>query len=123
MFSSFCGWGRRLDILPWTPYLEDCCRILNASGTSREDKTAVMLAKIQMVAQRIGQNPWEGRQDFTGNTPPPLLYLKSLQHQIHKLWEQLDPHLEEESESPPLEFPSGVLKLIFNNSNSSIDVS
>lgn len=82
-----------------------------------------MLARIQMVAQRIGQNPWEGRQDFTGNAPPPLLYLKSLQHQIHKLWEQLDPNLEEESESSLLEFPSCVFKLILNNSNRSLDVS
>jgi hypothetical protein len=56
------------------------------------------MARIQMVAQRIGQNPWEGRQDFTGNAPPPLLYLKSLQNQIRQLREQLDPILENESE-------------------------
>jgi hypothetical protein len=58
-----------------------------------------MLARIQMVAQRLGQNPWEGRQDFTGNAPPPLLYLKSLQNQIQQLREQLDPVLEGEGES------------------------
>lgn len=50
-----------------------------------------------MVAQRLGQNPWEGRQDFTGNAPPPLLYLKSLQNQIQQLREQLDPVLEGEA--------------------------
>ena len=55
-----------------------------------------MLARIQMIAQRIGQNPWEGRQDFTGSTPPPLMYLKTLQHQIQKLQDELDPVLEGE---------------------------
>jgi hypothetical protein len=57
-----------------------------------------MLARIQMIAQRLGQNPWEGRQDFTGNAPPPLLYLKSLQNQIQQLKDQVDPVIEEESE-------------------------
>lgn len=83
--------------MPWTPYLEECCRILDSPGSPQQDKSAVMLARIQMVAQRLGQNPWEGRQDFTGNAPPPLLYFKSLEKQIQKLREQMDPVIKDQS--------------------------
>jgi hypothetical protein len=62
---------------------------------SRHDKTAVMLCRIQVVAQKLGQNPWEGKQDFTGDATPPLLYLKSLQNKVQKLWDQQDPVLED----------------------------
>jgi hypothetical protein len=123
MSSRFCAFGRRLDIIPWTPYLEECCRILGAPGSSREDKSAVMLARVQMVAQRIGQNPWEGRQDFTGSAPPPLLYLKSLQNQIQQLKGQMDPILEEESKSSCSAYPCGAKDLIINKSNRSLDPS
>ncbi|KAE9380950.1 hypothetical protein N431DRAFT_498703 [Stipitochalara longipes BDJ] len=95
--SVLCCFGRRLDVVPWTPYLEESCRILDSPGMSRHDKSAVMLCRIQMVAQRLGQNPWEGKQDFTGNAPPPLLYLKSLQNQIQKLRDNQDSLLEDET--------------------------
>jgi hypothetical protein len=76
-----------------------------------------MLARIQMVAQRLGQNPWEGRQDFSGNAPPPLLYFKSLQNQIQKLREQVDPAIEDERKSSyyMLTLPTYLISLTSNH--------
>jgi hypothetical protein len=89
-FSRLANFFHRLEAPRWTSYLDECCQILIDTGDHPNDKTAVSLIKIQVLADKIGQSPWHGRLEaLHADTPPPILYLDSLREQLKELKRQL----------------------------------
>ncbi|KAG4443063.1 hypothetical protein IFR05_001459 [Cadophora sp. M221] len=85
---------QRLDTPPWTPYLEECCTMLYQSGYHRDDKYAVALIKMQLVSEKIHQNPWHGASEGRRHVAPPILYLKSLESEVKSLRDELSAEME-----------------------------
>ncbi|CZS94996.1 uncharacterized protein RAG0_04795 [Rhynchosporium agropyri] len=76
---------QRGDTARWTPYMEECCAKLYELGYHRDDKNAVALIKMQLVFEKIYQNPWHGASDGQSHTAPPILYLKALDSEVKSL--------------------------------------
>jgi hypothetical protein len=89
-FPRLANFFHRLEAPRWTSYLDECSQILIDTGDHPNDKAAVSLVKIQVLADKIGQSPWHGRLEaLHTNTPPPILYLDSLREQLKELKTQL----------------------------------
>ena len=76
---------QRVDTAKWTPYLDKCCDLLYEFGHHRHDRFAVALIRMQLVSEKIYQNPWHGSSEGRYSIAPPVLYLKALQNEMKTL--------------------------------------
>lgn len=90
---------QRLDTAKWTPYLDECCVVVNRVEDHRDDGLAVSLVRIQLLSERISQNPWHGTSDAISTAAPPVLYLKSLRDELKSLENDLFSQMQTNSES------------------------
>jgi hypothetical protein len=65
-----------------TAYLDECCKNLDKSGDHRDDRHAVSLVRLQIIQERIGQNPLFGKVESLGALPPAMLFVRALQQQL-----------------------------------------
>lgn len=89
---------QRVDTAKWTPYLDECCTLLYESGHHRDDRFAVALIRMQLVSEKIFQNPWHGSSEGRPHTAPPVLYLKALQNEVNHLRADLSVEMESNRE-------------------------
>ena len=59
--------------------------MLYESGHHRHDRFAVALIRMQLVSEKIYQNPWHGISEGRSSIVPPVLYLKALQNELETL--------------------------------------
>jgi hypothetical protein len=78
----------RIDPPRLTPYVEECCQVLNDLGDHPGDKCAVLFFKLQAVQERIACSPWHGGPTFSGGVAPPILFLKPIEEQLEAIHSQ-----------------------------------
>ncbi|KAL2059766.1 hypothetical protein VTL71DRAFT_10150 [Oculimacula yallundae] len=76
---------QRGETAKWSPYLQECCSVLSDRPHHRDDKYAVALIKMQLIFERIYQDPWHGTSEQHSYTAPPILYLKTLGSDVEVL--------------------------------------
>ncbi len=85
--DSSSSFFRRMETIKWTPYIDECCVVLNRPGGHCDDLAVVAMVKIQFVTETISLSPWHRRAD--GYDPPtevpPTLYMNSLRGKIKSI--------------------------------------
>lgn len=89
---------RRLESLPWTPYLDKCCDKLQA-GPVETDKSVVALIRVQLIAERVSQGPWHAKSEIGGDNIAPVLHIRAIQEQIKSLKSSMLPMLGDQGQS------------------------
>lgn len=80
MASSF----QRLEPLRWTPYFDECLRMLAETRENSADKLLVQFVRLQLIVEKVAQAPWhDGPFDaFSSIETPSQFYMKALQSQL-----------------------------------------
>ncbi|KAH8684458.1 hypothetical protein BGZ60DRAFT_166324 [Tricladium varicosporioides] len=81
----------RIDALPYTSYVDQCCSILEAADTRNEDHTLIALVRLQLVSERIKQAPWNTGGNGGENFCPQILHVKALETQLRNVKAELAP--------------------------------
>jgi hypothetical protein len=92
---------QRIDAIRWTPYLDECLRML---AENREYPTDMLLAhfvRLQLIIERVTQAPWhDGPVDAAGSVrAPSVFYLKALQAQLEDFKRDVPPELQQNGRS------------------------
>ncbi|RFU29964.1 hypothetical protein B7463_g6352, partial [Scytalidium lignicola] len=75
----------RIEPMQISPYIEECCTILVEAQEYTMDQTAVSLARLQIIVERVRQSPWYSSHDSTSSTIPPMFYIRSVEKQLEEL--------------------------------------
>ncbi|KGO46093.1 hypothetical protein PEXP_017350 [Penicillium expansum] len=78
------------NMLPWTPYMEECLDVLSRSAESPYDEMFAHQVRLQRIAGEV-----ESARSTT--TSPPAFYLSALQLKVNEVKAQISPHLQQEA--------------------------
>ena len=70
----------KLEPLRWTPYLDECLRVLSTSEEASSDRRLVHIVRLQAVVSKTSEAPW---QDESSKTPV-LYYINALNAQLEQ---------------------------------------
>lgn len=87
--------GSTAEIFHYTPYLEKCCRSLEATQECQSDVVLVSLVRLQHIVQEINQTfPYDEFDTFKALGTPVALCIKALRTKLSALRSSLPPELE-----------------------------
>lgn len=73
--------------LAWTPYLDECLRVLAAEKESPNDEVLVHIVRSQLIVERASQVPRSETEDDTNSCIP--FYIKALMTQLDDFKRQI----------------------------------
>jgi hypothetical protein len=89
--SSF----KRVDALRHSPYIEECCQVLEDSPECGTDVYLVQLIRLQHISERISQDiPLDAPASFWASKPPVGMYIKSFQDELANFKRALPKHIQ-----------------------------
>lgn len=95
--SVVASYFSRIESLRWTPYLDECVRLLSENSETPTDLLLVQFFRLQMISNKVTQNP--GQESFVepgGPLKEPwAFYLKDLQAQLKGCKQNVPPELEQ----------------------------
>ncbi|KAL3426836.1 zn 2cys6 transcription factor [Phlyctema vagabunda] len=91
--SVVANYFQRIDHMRWTPYLDECLNILEATEEFSTDKLLVSLVRMQLITNKASPTIWYEIFSDSGAQLPPALYFKALQAQLNDLERSLPPDL------------------------------
>jgi hypothetical protein len=85
----------------WTPYLEECCKVLVAEEVLPENQILVHLIRLRQIMEKLNQSPWyDTLADATvAERPPAIFYINVLEAQLEEYKRSIPKELQQ---SPPL---------------------
>ena len=93
----------RIDPLKITPYVYKCLENLDAAQDQPTDICATSLVRLQLIAERINQGPWNteyGVPEYPVSYTPPILYVKSIQQQLKDFRSSIPPEIGTRGRNP-----------------------
>ena len=76
---------RKMEPLRWTPYMDDCIRVLSEEKESELDILLVTQAKCHVLMNQITRSPNERAFEGDGSKAPPTYYVKAMQVQLQHI--------------------------------------
>ena len=80
----------------WTPYLDECLRLLLENADSSEDTSSdlflVQIIRIQLIIEKIAQAPWHD-PSFGAAEIPPQFFIHALEAQLENTRKEIPPAL------------------------------
>ncbi len=83
----------------WTPYLDECLRLLEEKREYPTDLLLVYLVRVQLISNKLACAPWNDTFGDAMTKFPPEFYLKALQSQLDDLKRNIPPELQTNSKS------------------------
>ncbi len=95
--SVVASYFSRIECLRWTPYLDECVRLLSENSEVPTDRLLVQFLRLQMISNKVTQNPGqEGFVEPGGPLKEPwAFYLNALQAQLKECKQNVPPELEQ----------------------------
>lgn len=78
----------------WTPYLEECLRLLEEKNDSPTDGLLVYIVRVQLICNDVAAVPWNDAFGSTGSGVPQDFYVKTFTSQLEELRRAIPPELE-----------------------------
>lgn len=95
--STYFGKG---EALPWTAYMEECCKVLEEEKESPDDELLILLARLQLIVEKAMKSPWhDPNGDMTVERPPATFYIKALEAQIQNFKRSVPQKLQQSGKS------------------------
>lgn len=97
--NSVSCYFQKLEPLPWTPYNDECLRILAESREHSGDLLLVQFVRLQLIVEKAAQAPrHDGLSDASSFiSTPSQLYLKALQIELQNFKQALPLELSDNS--------------------------
>ncbi|KAF5874200.1 putative zn 2cys6 transcription factor protein [Botrytis fragariae] len=89
--SSFSLYVQKIDTLRWTPYADECLKILSEKPESLPDTLMTQIVRLQLIQERVKDAPWydtAGDESIAFKTPA-IFYLKALKNQMETFRQQI----------------------------------
>lgn len=83
----------------WTPYLDECLRLLEEMREYPTDLLLVYLVRIQLIHNKVARAPWNDNLGDAAARLPPEFYLKALQSQFDDLKRSVPPEIQTNGKS------------------------
>lgn len=88
---SFSLYVQKTDTLRWTPYADECLKVLSDKPESLHDILMTQIVRLQIIQERVKDAPW---YDTTGDEStafkaPAIFYLKALKNQMETFRQQI----------------------------------
>ncbi|TVY78222.1 Transcriptional regulator WAR1 [Lachnellula suecica] len=83
---------KKTDGIPYSPYMDYCCKVLEEKAECGSDLLLVALAKLQFVAESFQRNVLQKSRN-TELKVPAWMYVKSLRNELETLWASFSPSL------------------------------
>ena len=82
--ASLSSYFQRIDALRWTPYLEDCVRMLAENKEQPTDSLLEQFVRLQLIVERAAHAPWHDgpANALVSLRAPVVFHLKALQAQL-----------------------------------------
>jgi hypothetical protein len=80
---------RQMEALRWTPYMDDCVRILREESEAELDFLLAFQAKCYVVVNQMIHSHSEWTTDGEGPRPPAAYFIKALQLQLQGIRQSL----------------------------------
>ena len=93
---------QRVESPRWSSYLDECLQILEGNKGCPSDVFLVQLVRLQLIAESVGQAPWN-EDNICVLKAPSNFYLKALQQRLREFKGQMPPELLQNSRSSPSE--------------------
>jgi hypothetical protein len=90
---------REMEPLRWTPYMDDCVRILREGKETDLDIMLAFQAKCHIVIGQITHPSSEGVVNGEGSRPTAAYFVKALQLQLQDIRQWLPPEMQSNSQS------------------------
>jgi hypothetical protein len=93
---------RQLEALRWTPYMDDCVRILREEKETKLDLLLAFQAKCHVVVEQITHSPceWGVGDEMTRSTT--TYFVKALQRQLQDIRQSVPAEMQSERQSQAL---------------------
>ncbi|TGO85007.1 hypothetical protein BPOR_0441g00020 [Botrytis porri] len=89
--SSFSLYVQKIDTLRWTPYADECLKILSAKPELLHDTLMTQIVQLQQIQERVKDAPWydAAGDGSTAFKAPAVFYLKALRNQMETFRQQI----------------------------------
>lgn len=100
--GSIYSFLRKGEPLRWTPYSEECLRVLETQKEFPSDALLVQLLKLRLISEKIDDAPWKCSisEVFNDTRAPEMFYLHSLETQFQAFKRNLPSHVEDNGKFP-----------------------
>ena len=89
---------RQMEPLRWTPYLDDCVRILMEERDTKLDFLLILQAKCYIVVAQMIHPHSEWAADTEGSRPPAAYFIKATQLQLQDIRQNLPADMQTDSQ-------------------------
>jgi hypothetical protein len=87
-----------MEALRWTPYMDDCVRILREERETELDFLLILQAKCHVVVDQMMHPHSECTADGEGPKPPAAYFIKALQLQLQDIRQSLSAEMQTSSQ-------------------------
>jgi hypothetical protein len=98
---------QRNDSMRWSPYLDECLRILEERKEYPTDTLLVYCVRLQLINERVAQAPWNDSYGGAPSTRLAEFHLNALQSQLETVKQRIPVELQSNSRFPTLSFALG----------------
>jgi hypothetical protein len=78
-----------MEPLRWTPYMDECVRILREEREIKLDFLLIIQAKCYIVVAQMIHPHSEWAADTEGSRPPAVYFIEATQLQLQDIWQNL----------------------------------
>jgi hypothetical protein len=97
--SSFSLHVRKSEVMHHTPYLDNCCKVLQEAQEYPSDAVLAALVRLQCIAESFQRNlvhTYEGPVEET--KAPSWMYIQGMRSELQQFWMSISPELRTDSE-------------------------
>jgi len=81
---------QRIDALVWTPFMDECLKMLSERPEWNGDEVLVALVRIQLLVEQLTRAVWQSSEKA-----PPGFFVSALKTQLYDLKAQFPPHIQQ----------------------------
>jgi len=93
---------RQMEALRWTPYMDDCVRILREERETKLDLLLTLQAKCHVVVEQITHSPFEWGLSDEMTRPTAAYFVKALQLQLQDIRQSVPAEIRSDRQSHDL---------------------